>query len=424
MMLVTICNYLVVNMIFVFSKKKKSILSGIMTIVMVFTMCFAFFSTPAAAVSKAQITALQQQQTALAKKKADIQAQASAINSKVSAQTEKLELLSQQLDVTNSELQNLTQQIAFYTNSIAEMENELVLDEQKEAELLAEYKVRMRAMEENGSSTYISIVLGASNFQDLLGRIECVKEIMEHDDNLINDVRAAQVKVKQQKADTEAEVAAEQIAFASYQDKQADLVNQQAEVKTVLASLQANSADYNKQLETVKALQSTISGQITSMKSELAEQQRLQAEQNAAKQTTPSNNSTWYGETTGTGTGQDIVNYAKNFLGVNYVYGGTSPSGFDCSGLVYYCYRHFGYSVNRTAASLAYSGKAVSSSDLKVGDIILFTSTDGGYVGHTGIYIGGGQFIHAPHTGDVVKISSLSDSYYTAHYWGARRVIS
>lgn len=418
-------------MFFVFSKKKKSILAGIMTIIMVFTMSIAFFGTQAEAVSKAQITALQQQQAALAKKKADIQAQANAINSKVSAQTEKLTLLSQQLDVTNSELQNLTQQIAFYTNSIAEMENELLLDEQKETELLAEYKVRMRAMEENGSSTYISIILGASNFQDLLGRIECVKEIMEHDDNLINDVRAAQVKVKQQKTDTEAEVAAEQVAFASYQDKQADLISQQAEVKTVLASLQVNSAEYKNQLETVKALQSTITGQITSMQAELAEQQRLQAEQNAATQISSGNsnsnsngNSNWYGDTQGSGTGQDIVNYAKNFLGVNYVYGGTSPSGFDCSGLVYYCYRHFGYSVNRTAAGLAYTGTPVSASALKAGDILLFTSIDGSYVGHTGIYIGGGQFIQAPHTGDVVKISSLSDAYYTAHYWGARRVIS
>ena len=129
-------------MFFVFSKKKKSILAGIMTLIMVFTMSFAFFDISAEAVSKSQITALQQQQSALAKKKADIQAQSNAINNKVSAQTEKLELLSQQLDVTNSELQNLTQQIAFYTNSIAEMENELILDEQKEADLLAQYKVR------------------------------------------------------------------------------------------------------------------------------------------------------------------------------------------------------------------------------------------------------------------------------------------
>ena len=137
----------------------------------------------------------------------------------------------------------------------------------------------------------------------------------------------------------------------------------------------------------------------------------------------PSTGSSWTNDTTVSGgTGQDIVNYAEKFLGVPYVYGGTSPSGFDCSGLVYYCYRHFGYSVNRTAAGLSYNGTSVSA--LRPGDVLLFTSVDGSYIGHCGIYIGGNQFIHAPHTGDVVKISNLSDSYYTSHYVGARRIIN
>ena len=415
-----------VKMLTEFLNKKKSILSGILTLTMVFTMSFAFFNTSAEAVSKAQIDALKQQQQQLAQKKAAIQAQSNALSNKVASQTQKLDLLSQQLDVTSSEIANLTQQIVDYTVSIAEMENELNLDEQKEVELVAQYKVRVRAMEENGNSTYISIVLGATSFEDLLSRIECIKEIMEYDNNLINDVREAKVKVTQAKADTEAEMAAQKDAIVSYQEKQTDLLSQEAEVKTVLLSLQASSADYKKQLASVNAIQTSITGQITSMQNQLKEQQRIQAEQNAASQISQGNsgNSSWYGETTGSGSGQDIVNFAKTFLGVNYVYGGTSPSGFDCSGLVYYCYRHFGYSVNRTAASLCYSGTPVSASALKVGDVLLFTSESGGYVGHAGIYIGGGQFIQAPHTGDVVKISSLSEAYYTSHYYGARRIIS
>ena len=76
----------------------------------------------------------------------------------------------------------------------------------------------------------------------------------------------------------------------------------------------------------------------------------------------------------------------------------------------------------RTAATLAYNGTSVTRDSLQVGDVILFTSSGGGYIGHVGIYVGGGQFVHAPHTGDVVKISNLSDSYYNSHYAGARRI--
>jgi len=409
-------------MVIVSTKRKKSVSAWLLVFIMVFTMSSALFYTSAEAVSKSELNALKQQQEQLAQKKAGIQAQADALSGKVASQTEKLDLLATQLEVTNSEIENLSEQIAIYTNSIAEMENDLAVDKQKEQELLAHYKVRMRAMEENGNSTYIAILLGASDFQDLLSCIESIKEIMEYDDGLVNDVRDAQIKTQNAKTDMEAEMAEQEKVFAEYQEKQADLLSQQEEVKAVLLSLTANSEDYQKQLESVKALQSSLNGQISSVADALAEQERIQAEQAASNHV--SSGSNWYGDSTGTGSGQDIVSFAETFLGVSYVYGGTSPSGFDCSGLVYYCYKHYGYSVNRTAAGLAYSGISVSSSALQVGDIILFTSTDGSYVGHTGIYIGNGQFIHAPHTGDVVKISSLSDAYYTSHYWGARRVVS
>ncbi|MBP8640353.1 MAG: C40 family peptidase [Oscillospiraceae bacterium] len=420
-------------MVLKFQNKNKTIFAWIMTILMVLTISSALLDTPVQAVSKSELNALKQQQAQLAQKKAGIQAQADELSNKVASQTEQLELLSEQLEITNQEIEVLSEQIAIYTNSIAQMENQLVVDKQKEQKLLEHYKTRMRAMEENGSATYISILLGASSFQDLLSRIYCIRDIMEYDDGLVEEVQAAQVKVKQAKEDMEAEMAAQQEVFLAYQDKKEDLLNQQEKVEAVLASLTADSADYQKQLASVNALVSAIGGQISNMADALAEQERLQAEQNASNQISSGNSgssnsgnsgSNWYGDAVASGTGQDIVNYAQTFLGVPYVYGGTSPSGFDCSGLVYYCYKHFGYTVNRTAAGLAYSGTAVSSSALQVGDVILFTSTDGSYVGHTGIYIGGGQFIHAPHTGDVVKISSLSDSYYTSHYWGARRIIS
>jgi cell wall-associated NlpC family hydrolase len=82
--------------------------------------------------------------------------------------------------------------------------------------------------------------------------------------------------------------------------------------------------------------------------------------------------------------------------------------------------RQCGYSINRTAANQYSNGTYVAYSDLQAGDLVFFSS--GGKINHVGIYIGDGQFIHSPHTGDVVKISSLSETYYTNHYYGARRV--
>lgn len=119
--------------------------------------------------------------------------------------------------------------------------------------------------------------------------------------------------------------------------------------------------------------------------------------------------------------GQQIVDTAMKYLGISYVYGGTSASGFDCSGLVYYTYKECGYSTNRTAASLYQDGTAVSRDDLQPGDVICFATN--GYIHHTGIYIGDGQFIHASSGAGKVVITDLSTSYYSSHYYGARRIV-
>jgi peptidoglycan DL-endopeptidase CwlO len=104
------------------------------------------------------------------------------------------------------------------------------------------------------------------------------------------------------------------------------------------------------------------------------------------------------------------------YLGVPYVWGGSSPSGFDCSGLVVYAFAQIGISLPHSTYALWNVGSPVSRDQLQPGDLVFFSG-----LGHMGIYIGGGQFIHAPHTGDHVKISSMS-GYYSSNYVGARRV--
>ncbi len=408
--------------------KKKPILALVLTAVLMLNMIFALCDTSALAVSETELKALKQQQEELAEQRADIQEQADALNSQVVTQTEQLAILNAKLSVTNSQLENLTEQLEFYTDSIAQMENEININAQKEQQLLETYKTRIRVMEESGGLTYLSILFGAVSFDDFLSRISNIGEIMEYDNGLITDVQEAKAAVEESKANMEAEMAEQEDVFAAYQEKQADLAVQQDEAAVVLESLTADSEEYEQQLQDVKALQSSISDKISDMEYQLAEQERIKAEQaaaaKAAAEAAAGNNDVWYGDSAGSATGQEIVDYAMTFLGVNYVYGGTSPSGFDCSGLVYYCYRHFGYSINRTATAQSYNGVVVYSSDLQPGDLVFFSKTAGGSaIGHIGIYIGNGQFIHAPHTGDVVKISSLSQTYYKTHYWGARRIV-
>lgn len=126
-----------------------------------------------------------------------------------------------------------------------------------------------------------------------------------------------------------------------------------------------------------------------------------------------------------TSAGQNIVATAKKYLGYRYVWGGASPSGFDCSGFTYYIFKQYGITLNRTADGQLSNGTAVSKSDLLPGDLVLFGNTyaSSKTATHVGIYIGGGQFIHSANSSTGVVISSLDSSYYASRYVGARRIV-
>ena len=119
--------------------------------------------------------------------------------------------------------------------------------------------------------------------------------------------------------------------------------------------------------------------------------------------------------------GENIVNYAKKYLGKPYVYGGNGPNSFDCSGFTKYVFKNFGINIERTSYGQLNNGYYVSKDSLQPGDIVFFKQ--GGSVDHVGIYIGGGQMIHASSPGDVVKYDSIVSGYYNRYYYTARRVI-
>ena len=122
--------------------------------------------------------------------------------------------------------------------------------------------------------------------------------------------------------------------------------------------------------------------------------------------------------------GQEIADYALQFLGYRYVHGGTSPKGFDCSGLTTYVYKQFGYTLNRTCSGQLDNGTPVSMSELQPGDIVIFRKGNSSKKAtHVGLYIGNNQFIHASTPTKGVIISKMSDSYYTSGFVGGRRIV-
>ena len=116
--------------------------------------------------------------------------------------------------------------------------------------------------------------------------------------------------------------------------------------------------------------------------------------------------------------GSEVLAYAMKFLGYPYVYGGSSPSGFDCSGFTSYVYKHFGVSLSRTAAGQYSNGTAVSRANLQVGDLVMFGSP----INHVGIYAGGGRIVHAANPSRGVTTDTINSGYYNTHYVGARRI--
>ena len=256
-------------------------------------------------------------------------------------------------------------------------------------------------------NTTLAVLLGSTSLEDMLNRVETINSTSTQDANIVRQVRSTKLAI---------------------QHHERELHNAHAVQQQIVAQKAAQRHHIESQLAARRSLLSSIRGEIVRMKAaEAAQQRRLAAEAQARIATQPATPPpvTGVGATASTPEGSTVappnvhggvVGIAMHYLGVPYVWGGASPSGFDCSGLVMYVFAQIGVSLPHSSYAQAGMGSPVSMSQLQPGDIIFFTGAS-----HEGIYIGGGQFIHAPHTGDVVKISSLS-GYYASAFYTARRI--
>jgi peptidoglycan DL-endopeptidase CwlO len=252
---------------------------------------------------------------------------------------------------------------------------------------------RLVALYTSGDASALEILLGSSSLDDLLDRVDTVNRVSEQDARIIGEVRTFRAEIRKR------EVALEE-ARADQEQVVADRAAQRESIESQLAERQQLLSSIRSEVERLK-------------RQEAAEQERLAAAVQGRLDSSPPPPS---GGGNPGGGYPGVVGIAMQYLGVPYVWGGASPSGFDCSGFTMYVYAKVGISLPHNAAMQYGYGSPVSRENLQPGDLVFFNG-----LGHMGIYIGGNQMIHAPHTGDVVKISALT-GWYADTYVGARRL--
>ena len=349
---------------------------------------------------------------------------------KAAAESEAQSLQSQLTNLL-TQIGQLEEEMIQTGEEILQAEEELAEAEETEREQYEAMKLRIKYMYENGNISEMETLVTSDNFSDLVNRAQYVSEVHSYDRKKLEEYVATKEKIKELKVTLEEEQ-------KNLEQKQEEFYEQEAVLTSTLENKRAEIADFDLQIqaaaeaaaqaaierENAQNQNNTNEGSDNNNDNNSADTQNNNTTNNNTTNNNSNNNSNNTGNNnsnannssanTGTSAGntsvaQAIVNAAYSQLGVPYVYGGTTPgSAFDCSGLVQYCHRQAGISLPRT--SYAQGGKGIAVSNPQPGDIVC-------YGGHVGIYIGGGQMIHAPKPGDVVKVAKVYGSPWYRRCW-------
>jgi cell wall-associated NlpC family hydrolase len=301
---------------------------------------------------------------------------------------------------------------------------------------------RLVELYQGGEIDVVEVVLGAASFDDLLDGLDTASRVAEDDARILEDVRSAKAEVERQQDEIESALARQQEIVAERAARRDEIEQGLAERRALYDSVREEIAvleEEERQRQARLAAQARREAAAIERREAEKRQAAREAERGQAEESrepasdpapnpkpkpkpkpkpNPKSNPSPSPSPPPAGPGHpEVVPIALRYLGVPYRWGGASPSGFDCSGFTMYVYGKIGISLPHLVSLQYRYGRQVSRSQLAAGDLVFFNG-----LGHVGIYIGGGRFVHSPHTGDVVKISSIYESWYRSSWVGARRL--
>ena len=400
---------------------KKRMLAAVIATMMIVQTGVTASAVPNISDEKRQ--EIEQQQS----KYSDAEAKYNELEAQLEALQGQCERIQGSIDEKNNEIKNIEKKIDELHDEMEALQEQL--EEQQEL-----YGKRMRAIYKNGTPGYIDVILNSSSFSDLLSNIQATSKIMSLDKEMMDKVVDGQNEIKEKQEslnedinkiqDLKVTLNEELKRFEEKKAAQEPLVAEAENVKKSIAvDLGANERLMIGYLKDVvndpnsskAALNNAISAlreirkQIKVIDNEVVDliekakarvKRMEEQEANADRGNAP----TWSGNASEKV--NQIMSIAYSLQGSKYVYGASGPTTFDCSGYTQYVFGKAGISLSRTTYTQVLEGRGVSYSEARAGDLVFFGNPSSPH--HVGIYIGGGQYIHAPRTGDVVKISSLS----------------
>lgn len=342
------------------------------------------------------------------------------------------------IDFNNTEIVNLNTQIKESNENIKSLESDIV-----NRELMKDSRVRQMYMGGNVSVNYLSMLLSADNVIDFFKRLSALGVLIDLDNSIVETIESNKKEIQEELKTTENSKKKLVVLNKEIEQQKKDLDSKKVEQESIIASIEEEKNRFGVEVLEVaerelvqphiksigesrmnlQSLQSIVS-RLTALKNNQIQTEAVQAEIDGAIEEANGLISSLRIQNSGATisnpargnvgvTGQDIVDYAYQFLGIPYVWGATGPSTFDCSGLTSYVYRHCAnLEITRTTYTQINVGTPVSYNEMQPGDLVFMRNNE-----HVGIYIGNGQMIHAPRTGDVVKVSNVFSFY------AARRIL-